>query len=259
MKWNPAPSGHQHLAVANSIGQVQLWSLSFDDATAPQVALQSTIQVEPVEDDVLCLALDFSNRLSSSAAPVSIAVSLSNGHLALIDPATSTVTSSWHAHMLETWSTAFDPHSNASTLYSGADDTHFSVWDTRSLARSATNSRGHQAGVTYIAPSLVDECLVVTGSYDEYVRVWDKRQLRMPVREIGPIGGGAWRVRFDPNAPRSRVVVAGMHAGFFVVTHKYEGHESLAYGVDWCGDGWGKVASCSFYDHALHLWDVEIE
>lgn len=46
------------------------------------------------------------------------------------------------------------------------------------------------------------------------------------------------------------------------LTNRFEGHESLAYGVDWQrGGGNGNdgedttlVASASFYDHMLHLW-----
>jgi diphthamide biosynthesis protein 7 len=43
-----------------------------------------------------------------------------------------------------------------------------------------------------------------------------------------------------------------------VITTRFDGHESLAYGVDWCRlrprDGKSLVVSCSFYDHAMHLW-----
>lgn len=54
------------------------------------------------------------------------------------------------------------------------------------------------------------------------------------------------------------------------VVARHEGHTSMAYGIDWIlrggGDGGGEeegdgssmesmlLASCSFYDHALHLW-----
>jgi diphthamide biosynthesis protein 7 len=58
-------------------------------------------------------------------------------------------------------------------------------------------------------------------------------------------------VRFDSGLP----VVAG---GGFEVLHRFDEHESLAYGVDWSfvsgGDDTSLIASCSFYDHTLHLW-----
>ncbi|KAG9314356.1 hypothetical protein JVU11DRAFT_5149 [Chiua virens] len=44
------------------------------------------------------------------------------------------------------------------------------------------------------------------------------------------------------------------------ITKRFDEHKSLAYGVDWSfqHDGVGTdslIASCSFYDCALHLWD----
>lgn len=95
-------------------------------------------------------------------------------------------------------------------------------------------------------------------------------------------GGGIWRLKWHPTDP-TRLLVAGMHGGFKVVDFdglalnggvdadgwltpgeskqhaRFDKHESLAYGVDWSDggkteDGKDLIASCSFYDHALHLW-----
>jgi diphthamide biosynthesis protein 7 len=42
------------------------------------------------------------------------------------------------------------------------------------------------------------------------------------------------------------------------VTHKFQEHGSIAYGADWSMKlderGESAVATCSFYDHLLHLW-----
>lgn len=71
-----------------------------------------------------------------------------------------------------------------------------------------------------------------------------------------------------------RLLVAAMHGGFKIVDFKgladgstetggtlhtrFDEHESLAYGVDWSGgqnaEGRDLVASCSFYDHTVHVW-----
>ena len=44
------------------------------------------------------------------------------------------------------------------------------------------------------------------------------------------------------------------------IVKRFDAHESLAYGVDWAygheDGGKSLVASCSFYDHALYLWDA---
>ncbi|KAG8219810.1 hypothetical protein J3R82DRAFT_783 [Butyriboletus roseoflavus] len=45
----------------------------------------------------------------------------------------------------------------------------------------------------------------------------------------------------------------------YEITKRFDQHESLAYGVDWSfqhcqGGGDTLIASCSFYDCALHLW-----
>lgn len=123
-------------------------------------------------------------------------------------------------------------------------------------------------------------------SYDEHLRLFDARNIKQPLRKIH-VGGGIWRTKWHPSANRkSEVLLACMHGGFNIVdvgeeltaggasqnwsfgleeencaiTTRFDKHESIAYGVDWSMqqiEALGErsvVASCSFYDHLLHMW-----
>jgi len=130
------------------------------------------------------------------------------------------------------------------------------------------------AGVTTIQSHPHIEHLIAVGSYDNTVHLYDARKPLLPVTQAD-VGGGAWRAKWHPSATRKNdLLVACMHDGFKVVRfdveetiknhwgiiRRYHEHESLAYGVDWSfagvgnGDSGTVIASCSFYDHALHLW-----
>ncbi|KAG7099218.1 hypothetical protein E1B28_001085 [Marasmius oreades] len=106
-------------------------------------------------------------------------------------------------------------------------------------------------------------------SYDSRVRLLDVRQPQTPLMEVD-VGGGAWRVKWHPSH-KNDLLVACMHDGFKVVhfdsdkysahvSKRYDDHESLAYGADWSfkpgNNGESVIASCSFYDHSLHLWSA---
>ncbi|GAA5986423.1 hypothetical protein JCM5350_002916 [Sporobolomyces pararoseus] len=142
-----------------------------------------------------------------------------------------------------------------------------------------------EGGVTTITSHPLVENLIAVGSYDGQVRLFDKRNPLKPLTSFD-VGGGIWRLKWHPSNPQ-RLLIAAMHNGFSVIDFKglvattnvgeggnlepgegelvkrFEGHESLAYGVDWnqgnaeqTEDGKDLVASCSFYDHALHVWSV---
>ena len=135
------------------------------------------------------------------------------------------------------------------------------------------------AGVTSIQSHPNIEHLIAVGNYDCTVRLFDTRKLSTPLAQAD-VGGGAWRVKWHPSPARKcDLLVAAMHDGFKIVSFRdvgdkpchdsngssgnwevqkrYNGHASLAYGVDWSyqsSEGQTLVASASFYDHALHLW-----
>ena len=126
-----------------------------------------------------------------------------------------------------------------------------------------------------------DSLLSDRDSYDDSVRIFDIRHPLRPLLSVD-VGGGAWRVKWHPNLERKQdLLVACMHDGFKVVrlhdsvigmssvekepvddkwdvTTRFDEHTSLAYGADWkygsAGDESTLIASCSFYDHTMHLW-----
>ena len=83
------------------------------------------------------------------------------------------------------------------------------------------------------------------------------------------MGGGVWRLQW--HAHRGDYLLgACMHNGCSIVkvdvakgtgavVETYKGHNSLAYGADWCRQPLHRplIASCSFYDRALHLWEPD--
>ncbi|KAK3414525.1 hypothetical protein EUGRSUZ_H00387 [Eucalyptus grandis] len=104
------------------------------------------------------------------------------------------------------------------------------------------NSKEHKMGVCCITKSISDPNVVLTGSYDEHIRVWDIRSISKPVNQSSIcFGGGVWRIKQHPHV-RSVVLAACMHDGFALVdlrgeaikiAETYNRHSSLAYGADW--------------------------
>ena len=111
-------------------------------------------------------------------------------------------------------------------------------------------------------------------SYDDTVRLFDVRDLSTALNSAD-VGGGAWRVKWHPSSSRKHdVLVACMHDGFKVfrfdlsgersasMLKRQEGHDSLAYGIDWCyappsiSSDETVVGCCSFYDHKMSIWSA---
>ena len=135
------------------------------------------------------------------------------------------------------------------------------------------------AGITTITSSPHTPHLLAVGSYDSILRLYDTRRPSRTLHEVD-VGGGIWRVRFHPDPKRAgEVLVAAMHGGIKIVhfdldvDHEngeikvengriktsFDAHTSLAYGADWSRlppneQGQSLIATCSFYDHAMHLW-----
>ncbi|OBZ79821.1 Diphthine methyltransferase [Grifola frondosa] len=279
MKWcHRTPSVPPILGIADSEGGITLHEWRGDENRLERI---HSIACAP--DHVLCLSLDWSNRRNPTTTLGSLVVSLSDGSLALLRPHDQSglsVTDVWHAHDFEPWIAAWD-YWNTNIVYSGGDDLKMKGWDVRQgFSQPTFVNKRFDAGVTTIQSHPHIENIIAVGSYDNTVRLFDTRKLTTPFIQAD-VGGGAWRVKWHPSATRQNdLLVACMHDGFKVVrfalggalelpgssspdqtweiTKRFDEHESLAYGADWSfGEGCGDetlVASCSFYDHTLHLW-----
>lgn len=267
IKWRkPCPQGLAPcLGQASADGSLRLYTLQHDDKPA-LIEIATTSATTS-----MCLSLDW------NPSHPEVAVSDSSGALTTIDVGQSSLqsTTSCQAHELEVWTTSYDTH-HPSVLYTGADDCHFCSWDTRQGLDSPVfrNTRSHTMGVCSVQKHPQSEHCLITGSYDEKLRVWD---VRVPIRPVVSVavglGGGVWRLKWHP-VEMGLVLAACMHRGVVVVrvsgdanvevVDVYEEHESLAYGVDWFQGEWktgekrkAVAASCSFYDKSMHLWEPD--
>lgn len=259
MKWNHAlVDDRQVLGVVDSIGGLKLYGLTSENV------LEEYEHIQVVEDhSILNLSLDWASRVYRDVAhSCSLAISHSNGRLSLLRANESAwlIERQWLAHDLEAWIVGYN-YWDTNVIYSGADDCIFKGWDARSGQNIFTNRRQYTMGVTAIQSSPHQEHVLATGSYDEHIHIWDTRSMTRPLSENHTPGGGIWRLKWHPTRS-NRLLSASMHAGAFVIdtdnasiVKGFLEHESMAYGADWSFQHPNFVASCSFYDHVMHLWD----
>jgi diphthamide biosynthesis protein 7 len=212
-------------------------------------------------------------------------------------------------HDLEAWCCAF---SSEGAVYSGGDDGKLRatpLWlypfdkekdvEPQEVTRPTVFS-GHGAGVTAILVLPLTSsplgCTLLTGSYDDYVRVYAEYDFRPYVSNTKPkalaelkIGGGVWRLKFLEDYPTAldnnvnvkyRVLASCMHAGARIlevtgskmgewkieVLASMEIHQSMCYAADVKPlpmnppDGWDEKRLCvstSFYDKLLSVWSFD--
>jgi diphthamide biosynthesis protein 7 len=178
------------------------------------------------------------------------------------------VTQNFKGHDYEAWICAFDYWQN-NVVYSGGDDIKLKRWDLRQDPGSGptlVNSKSHSAGVCSLQSNPFHEHLLASGSYDETVNIWDVRNFKTPL-SVHSVAGGVWRLKWHPKDGRSLLCVC-MHGGAHVLTAgedikdafeisaSYFGHSTITYGGDFCHSDPSIVATSSFYDHQMHIWQV---
>ncbi|TMW68249.1 hypothetical protein Poli38472_005717 [Pythium oligandrum] len=261
------------LGAATADGTLELFQLQQDD----DQRIERTELVSEADADSMCLSLDWSNRVHPEANP-NVCVSHADGTLSIWNVSSQglSMVSKWQGHLLygspiEAWIVAFNCH-DPNIIFSGADDATLKGWDLRMQTSDAAlplfQRKQHSMGVCSIQFHPNDENVVAVGSYDEYVSLWDHRNMKAPL-STHCTGGGVWRLKWHPLPTHEDLLLAAcMHNGFqvlqigddhaFSTPVHYERHASLAYGVDWWRDPASLasaspvIGSCSFYDHVFH-------
>ncbi|XP_038212355.1 diphthine methyltransferase isoform X2 [Zerene cesonia] len=245
------------LGIVTSEGCLQLYKLEDNDGT-----LNLNLWLETsIGENILALSLDWSTNKMTGVKPC-VVVSDSGGNVTVwrVDGSLVKI-GGWKAHDFEAWIGAFN-YWNENVLYSGGDDCVFKCYDLRSPDAVMMN-RCHEAGVTSVRYNIDVEHQLLTGSYDEKVRLWDARQLKRCINETD-VCGGVWRLKWHPYN-NNYILAACMYGGFRLlrleekinILYEYLEHESIAYGADWQFDNsLSMVATCSFYDCNMHIGEI---
>lgn len=290
------------LAVVSSTGSLSFFKLSVSEKSP--AFLEEMVTHKPLgnDDGVLFLSCAWHPSITHLLA---ITTSNYEVHILHVDESSwnvhRAITKPVMVHTLEAWTVAFStsvpkyPNSSEGKsavfpIYSGGDDSKLLVSscechlgqinddaDLIEVPYPAISIKGHGAGVTAILPldlqslSSVAESVVVTGSYDDHIRVYAINDRNSDMPPYGPrllaehnLHGGVWRLKLitientttergaDINGDqhwRALILAPCMHAGSRIVEitgttaseaklceikvlGRFEEHESMNYGSD---------------------------
>lgn len=293
---------HQDIfATVSSTGTLSVFKL--DPASHPSCPLRQlgTSRCDDLDEDVLFLQCNWHPTIRDI-----IAVTTSTGLARLLHLDNEWKIKASHdldiQNTLEAWciilSPQSDEHDSPVSVYCGGDDSMLRYttcsWDEHQEVQvpyGAMAIKGqHDAGVTAILPlpffSDKNGRLVVTGSYDDHLRVFAVHDLhasygarRVELVADANLGGGVWRldlvdVQSSHATTRIRILVSCMHAGTRLVELRLDGgqwsievlgrfeeHKSMNYGSDSLKEditgGRLQCVSTSFYDRLLCLWEYD--
>ncbi|KAI0154077.1 hypothetical protein BJ166DRAFT_555966 [Pestalotiopsis sp. NC0098] len=289
------PSKTDVVAVVNSTGMLSFLRLEQSSASESP-SLREISALRPLGDgqDVLILSCCWHPDI-----PDIIAVTTSSNevHVLQLDDSWNIIPgeSLIHCHDDQAWTAAFalqakDPaHPQPVEIFSGGDDFKLLAStcerdsDGSWSALEATKQIGrHDYGVTAILPlhlsQEAQENILVTGSYDDHIRVYVAGPAPRLLSKLD-LGGGVWRLKaisFEADIDgvgswAATVLASCMYAGTRVVRlsgdwhqckievlARFEEHESMNYGSDFQTKGDTmpvRVLSTSFYDKRLCLWE----
>ncbi|PTB62461.1 hypothetical protein BBK36DRAFT_1185441 [Trichoderma citrinoviride] len=311
--YRDVPEYRDVLAVVSSTGTLAVFKFDpLRDASAPLQQL-ATSRCEDLDEGVLFLQC---NWHPVARRVIGVTTSTGLARLLLLDDEWKIAKSADVdiQNSLEAWCIAFAPVGPAShatnqpiSVYCGGDDSMLRYttchWvgegdeqDPSSILdmpfAPMTIKGQHDAGVTAILPLSLSTRdhgrLVVTGSYDDHLRVFAIHDLhqsyglkRVQLLADANLGGGVWRlnlvdIQTTEGSTKIRLLASCMYAGArlveivsddgqswaCVVLARFEEHKSMNYASDvvpspHTDGGRTRIVSTSFYDKLLCLWEYE--
>lgn len=286
--------------MATSNGTIVLFRVNADALSIQTFEEISSLKV--AEPSILVLSLAWCPLASEAGR---LAASLSNGSITVVDctdNGNEMLFQPTKCHDLEAWTVAWSPAhpSKQLLLISGGDDSAISFLGVNAdpplsndTSKSVNESpvqrdrKTHGAGVTAVLPlattATCRDQIVITGSYDEFVRVVtppkSSYSSRWGLLAEKRLGGGVWRLKLmsclSLQSSNTYLVLAScMHAGAKIliisgstatgwtieVTAIFGDHESMNYASDAriehgeTGAQQFTVVSTSFYDRKVCVW-----
>ena len=253
------------VATACSNGEVKIFEIRERNGQTDAKSLvnESCVQVDADKKPIL-LSLDFFGE--SFSTPLTICSS-DKGCVHNVDLNCELVTEIGR-HSCEVWTCAFDKNTPNMVL-SGGDDCVMNIFDIR-LQRKV-KSVDHPSGVCCVQTDVRHPNLIVTGCYDDHIRLFDYRFMESEHSECLSkdvnTSGGPWRLKFSPD-DKNLMGVAAMYEGYKTLqlpdcrlSKAFSNPEEanlLAYGFDWSRNQTHMFATCSFYDKIISLWKIHI-
>lgn len=218
--------------------------------------------LEPTSSETTPVSSDMLLDLGLSDSSLTITTD-NKGHAYMVDLNTSLIVSSWLAHSLpyvpgegcEVWSCAVTR--DGQTVVTGGEDGSMKLWDARSHTQIG-QSKIFGAGVVFVDfPGKEEVDQILTGSYDEHLRVFDRRNLKTVLKEK-KLSGGVWNVEQNAN----NYCVSCMYGGYSILDSEslevlHENRDvgkNLLYGATKISED--SVVFCTFNDYLVVLDEI---